>query len=301
MTNYSGLYRGIVVDNNDSAKAGRVKVIVPTISVEPLVNWAVPRNSYMLGASQGVIVIPEEGTKVWVEFENGNINYPVFSLASWLGHENYNGLEDVETGKVYSDKPKAKVFMRTKNMSFCVDEEVGNIELIRQDIDETSSWWQKVKRYVSVVLNKGFIEIKKYDEQESKNPTDEEPTVLGKISLTNSSFSIEMAQSDGKLYGKVEILPSGIEISYLNSGTVVAKTLINEEGVKMSTNSDIALEASGNVSIEAEGKVDISSPNVNLVGTTKINGAGTGMPGFCSLPNCAFTGAAHTVDTVGNP
>lgn len=292
MQTYYGLYRGIITDNKDAAKAGRAQVTLPALGTAPLVNWAVPRNSYMIGLSQGQMIIPEIGTKVWIEFENGNINYPVYSLASWLGHDCYNGLEDVETEQIYEeDSPISKYMFRSKNLFVRLNERDGNVEFVRQDIDETSTWWQKVKRYISVVLNKDFLEIKKFNETSSSFQGYEEPTLLGKISLTNNAFSVDMFNDNGEPFGKVILTPQGIELKFSVNGEEKSKILLNAEGVK--------IVSQAKVTVEANSEVAVNAPNVNISAQTKINGAGTGMPGFCKLPVCAFTGAVHTTDTVG--
>ncbi len=300
MNTYTGLYRGIITNNNDPSKAGRVEVIVSALGTSPLVNWAVPRNSFMVGASQGQIIIPEIGTKVWVEFEHGNIDYPVYSLGSWLGYENLNGLEDIETGQVYKDGEIAsKYLLRTKNLLINLNEKDGNVEIHRQDVDESSTWWQRVKRYISVIFNKDFLEIKKYNETESANQTDEEPQTLGKISLTNNSFSVEMFTESGDKFGTVELTPNGIELNYTPGGNEKAKIILDGSGVKMDTKEKINLKSDKEVNVNAP-KVNVDSPKVNLNGETTISGIAPGTtPGFCSLPVCAFTGVAHTIDKVG--
>lgn len=77
------IYRAEVVDNNDPAKLGRLKVRVMSlnrdISIVDLA-WAEP--SYPMGGSpnNGAIFIPTIGSTVWVAFEEGNPNRPV-----WVG------------------------------------------------------------------------------------------------------------------------------------------------------------------------------------------------------------------------
>lgn len=87
---YPGLYRGYVIDNQDWVNAGdgkklmRLKVCVPSvygesISVDKL-PWAVPRMEFV-GPKWGLYHIPGKGERVWVEFEGGNAQFPV-----WGGH-----------------------------------------------------------------------------------------------------------------------------------------------------------------------------------------------------------------------
>src|SRR6476469_609363 len=71
---FYGKYSGEVTDNSDSDKVGKVKVKVPTIfGTDPEV---VARPCLPFGH----FFIPAVGAKVWVEFEGGDINYPI-----WVG------------------------------------------------------------------------------------------------------------------------------------------------------------------------------------------------------------------------
>lgn len=72
---YFGKMRGIVFDNNDPEKLLRIKPIVPAISSKPL-NWALPCKDY-LGKNCGDIDIPGKKDGVWIEFEGGDVNFPI--------------------------------------------------------------------------------------------------------------------------------------------------------------------------------------------------------------------------------
>jgi hypothetical protein len=76
-----GKYRGTVVDNNDPLKRGSVKVVVPTVmGTQPL--WALPCVPYA-GPDVGFYAIPPVGASVWVEFENGRRNHPIWAGCFW--------------------------------------------------------------------------------------------------------------------------------------------------------------------------------------------------------------------------
>ena len=82
---YFGKYRGLVTDNKDSTKRGRVKVKVPAV-LQDLQVWAVPCLPYA-GNNVGVYTIPEPGAGVWVEFEGGNPTFPIWSGGFWADNE----------------------------------------------------------------------------------------------------------------------------------------------------------------------------------------------------------------------
>lgn len=80
---FYSVYRGYVVDNFDPDGLNRLKVIVPTISKSPLVNWAYQKSCYS-GDNYGIQILPEQGALVWVEFDHGNPKYPIWQHGHYL-------------------------------------------------------------------------------------------------------------------------------------------------------------------------------------------------------------------------
>ena len=80
MPNY-GKYRGKVVDPIDPLQFGRILALVPAISEMPL-SWAMPATPYA-GDGVGFFAIPPVGANVWIEFEGGDANYPIWSGCFW--------------------------------------------------------------------------------------------------------------------------------------------------------------------------------------------------------------------------
>lgn len=78
---YFGKYRGKVVDNVDPLFQGRIMAEVPAIPGS-LLNWALPCTPYA-GPGVGFYAIPPIGANVWVEFEAGDPNYPVWAGCFW--------------------------------------------------------------------------------------------------------------------------------------------------------------------------------------------------------------------------
>lgn len=66
--------RAIVVDVRDPSKRGRIKVQIPTKTGKQKTDWIWPV------ISSGFTVLPKPGEQVWVLYEGGDENYPV-----WLG------------------------------------------------------------------------------------------------------------------------------------------------------------------------------------------------------------------------
>jgi len=88
---YDGIYRGLVVDNEDPQQLGRIKVKVHpmmynvevmggTGEVKEALPWAVPAYPLFAGAGEdfGFFTIPEIDSEVWCFFENGDFMQPVY-------------------------------------------------------------------------------------------------------------------------------------------------------------------------------------------------------------------------------
>ena len=79
---FYGKYRGTVVNNIDPLQIGRIQVIVPDVSNVVPTSWAMPCVP-IAGKQSGVFVIPQLGAGVWVEFEQGDPDYPVWVGGFW--------------------------------------------------------------------------------------------------------------------------------------------------------------------------------------------------------------------------
>ncbi|MEH2002849.1 MAG: phage baseplate assembly protein V [Nostoc sp.] len=82
---YYGKYRGTVVDNIDPKGEGRLLVEVPQVGGLPPSSWAMPCFPAS-GMQMGVYVIPPIRAGVWVEYEQGNPDYPIW-VGCWWGSE----------------------------------------------------------------------------------------------------------------------------------------------------------------------------------------------------------------------
>ncbi|MBM9613170.1 phage tail protein [Desulfobulbus rhabdoformis] len=78
-----GKYRGFVVDNDDPQRLARVRVQVPSLLGEAETDWALPCLPCGGLENQGFFTVPDIGTQVWVEFEGGNLDYPIWTGTFW--------------------------------------------------------------------------------------------------------------------------------------------------------------------------------------------------------------------------
>lgn len=82
MDRFWGKYRGIVVDNEDPLMLGRLLVSVPQALGDGVTGWALPCVPYA-GSQVGFCLMPPAGAAVWVEFEGGDLDFPVWTGCYW--------------------------------------------------------------------------------------------------------------------------------------------------------------------------------------------------------------------------
>lgn len=81
-TPFWGKHRGTVVSNIDPMQLGRIQVIVPDVSGVMLSSWAMPC-APVAGMQSGFFALPIIGSGVWVEFEHGDPDYPIWVGGFW--------------------------------------------------------------------------------------------------------------------------------------------------------------------------------------------------------------------------
>jgi len=80
---YFGKYRGMVINNVDPMQTARLMVQVPDVAGLIPGSWAMPCLPFT-GPQMGFWALPQIGAGVWVEFEQGNPDYPIWS-GCWYG------------------------------------------------------------------------------------------------------------------------------------------------------------------------------------------------------------------------
>lgn len=99
-------YRGYVVDNEDPEGLNRILVKVPSIAPDKTFNsWAYPKT--FSGSNYGAQILPMVGDLVWVEFEQGKLDFPLWSHGHFTKGEKP---EEFISSKVYGFKsPEGQV------------------------------------------------------------------------------------------------------------------------------------------------------------------------------------------------
>lgn len=79
---YYGKYRGTVIQNVDPEQRGRIQAMVPDVSGLIPSTWAMPCVP-IAGKQSGSYFVPQIGAGVWIEFEQGDPDYPVWTGCFW--------------------------------------------------------------------------------------------------------------------------------------------------------------------------------------------------------------------------
>lgn len=79
---FYGKYRGVVINVFDPERRGRIVVQVPAIYKDGLSGWAEPC-LLLTGIRAGLLALPQIGSSVWVEFEQGDPERPIWCGGFW--------------------------------------------------------------------------------------------------------------------------------------------------------------------------------------------------------------------------
>lgn len=79
---FYGKYRGTVINNIDPLQIARIQAIVPDVSTLLPTSWAMPCIP-VGGIQTGVFTVPPIGAGVWIEFEQGDPDFPIWTGCFW--------------------------------------------------------------------------------------------------------------------------------------------------------------------------------------------------------------------------
>jgi hypothetical protein len=79
---FYGKYRGTVINNIDPMQMGRILAMVPAVSGVALSSWAMPCVP-IAGKQEGFFAVPQLGAGVWIEFEEGDPDKPIWVGGYW--------------------------------------------------------------------------------------------------------------------------------------------------------------------------------------------------------------------------
>lgn len=111
-----GKYRGLVSDNMDPLKMGRIQAIVPELLGGIATGWATPC-APVGGIRAGFYSIPMVGSGVWIEFEAGDVSRPIWVGGYWGSSEAPNVPPSSE-----SPQPTQKIWRSDTGLTVAMDD-----------------------------------------------------------------------------------------------------------------------------------------------------------------------------------
>lgn len=115
---FYGKYRGIVTHNNDPLSMGRIQARVYDVLGDDESGWALPSVPFA-GDGMGFYAIPDVGARVWIEFEQGDPDYPIWTGCWWGSQQELpKEADDIQ-----------KVVIKTKNGQIIILDGSGSGEI----------------------------------------------------------------------------------------------------------------------------------------------------------------------------
>jgi hypothetical protein len=169
-SSYFGKYRGIVSDVDDPSNQCRIRATVPAVLGEQPCGWALPAAPFA-GDGHGVVMLPKVGSGVWIEFEAGRLDNPIWSGAWWASGE-----------RPEPQGAGVRVIVSEKGHSVILDDEADELRLVHgggPEIKMTGS---------EIVLTCGACEIRIANDNISINSGQIKIGLAG-VSLANGAMS----------------------------------------------------------------------------------------------------------------
>lgn len=89
-------YRGYVYDNNDPLSCNRLKLNVPEIFGDNVLDyWAWPASNFS-GKGYGLQCLPQKNDLVWIRFEKGNPRKPIWNHGYFAKGEKPDNLKNIK-------------------------------------------------------------------------------------------------------------------------------------------------------------------------------------------------------------
>jgi uncharacterized protein involved in type VI secretion and phage assembly len=151
---FYGKYRGIVTNVDDST--WRIQASVPNVLPNGTTGWCVPCVPYA-GPQVGFLMLPEVGSGVWIEFEGGDVSYPIWSGMFWSSGD----LPSNASAKVKSIITTAGsiAFDNDQSSITLADAQNNTVVLDQQGVKNTSGANSVAVGTSSVSVNDGAMEV----------------------------------------------------------------------------------------------------------------------------------------------
>jgi len=277
-----GKYRGTVKNNQDPNKLGRLQVSVPSVLDTDNQNWALPCVPYA-GKDIGMFTIPPKRAKVWVEFEGGNRERPIWTGCFWGDKELP---KEAEVAYEQNNDPAEIQVFKTEELILILSRRKEK-EGVTLEVKMPKKDNQNETRLLKVLLNKEGIEIKNDKETLLKMTETEETKELVELKNRETPVKITPKQiqllekEKGEEKGELLLVAEGIKLKKGKNGEKGSTANFTQDGIQLKNGkSEMQLVSSGiKVSndksvVEVGSAIDLKGgggAKVNLSGKVKVN------------------------------
>jgi uncharacterized protein involved in type VI secretion and phage assembly len=153
---FYGKYRGTVTAVDDQTL--RIKATVPAVLGTQPTGWAMPCVPYA-GPSVGMAFLPEVESGVWIEFEGGDVSFPIWVGCYWRDGEIPS--EATSTVKAIITCGKVKLLFDQSNAAVTLSDADDNKLSMTSSGTKLSRGQQSLEvSTASVTANDGALEVK---------------------------------------------------------------------------------------------------------------------------------------------
>lgn len=253
-------YRGQVVDNKDPRQLGRIQVLVPDVLLDINTAWAMPATPYA-GPGVGFFAIPPIGANVWVEFEGGNHELPIWTGGYWTKQEDMPLSPAGPDTKLFRTEG---IFMAHNNSADSV--KVGDVDIKKGFTLYVSS--PVVDGFLSLFLGvDGLIEINNNGQEiitmnKDKIEVNKESSSI--VTLTKTTIDSTTGQTDINMNSDNDtiVIKNKVATVTLNDSNI--ESTIGTSDLKM-TSEKIDASCGGDVQISPSGiSLTIGSASIKM-------------------------------------
>jgi Type VI secretion system/phage-baseplate injector OB domain len=314
---YYGKYRGIVTDNADPDNLGRLKLTVPSLlGKEVVTGWAYPCAPYGGSSGLGFFFIPEVGAGVWVEFEEGDPEFPIWVGAYWSkpGDEaetpKPNDIEGVAADAVQTP-PTNKIIKTLKGHTIQMEDADGeemitiveavNGHVVTMNMDGIKITEGKdADNHIILLDNKGIKITDGVNEHSitmDENGVKTEDKTGNIVEMTKDAFNVTSIKDFAITQGDNSI--------YMGDGDGITFTDKNGNAITMDSSGTKMEDSNGNEVSIADGNINIKGTNVVIDGSAINVGSSNSseplvMGNALSTLLTQFVGLLNTHVHVGN-
>lgn len=253
---FYGKYRGIVEDNKDAQGLARLRVRVPSVFGDGVITgWAMPCAPYAGLKDEGFMAIPDKGSGVWVEFEGGDLEFPIWVGSFWtnpggesevpLANELKPGAKKDDPAKKPQENPTRKIIKTKAGHTVQFEDKAGEELIIIKE----------GKNAHTIAMNKDGLAIRAAADPEMKK--------IQELMMTKNDITIK----DGVHEHEVRLDEQGITVKDKAGNVIVTKnsgvSITDRTGNTIVMGSDVF-----QISSKVAFKIEAAGQPITITGST---------------------------------